>query len=147
MNGAAADLAARCRELDALRELSNGPDLGFRSLPMAEKLNLKTIAGCSHCDLIAVGSRPAGITTGLYTAREGMDMLIIEHAAVGDQVATTQWLENVPGFVDGITGHAHSDKLRWCEIRQQYCARTGDSISSVTSLFVTRTICRALSRA
>ena len=79
---------------------------------LADKLGLKTTAERSHYDLIIVGGGPAGLTAALYTAREGIDTLIIERAALGGQAATTQWLDNVPGFADGIDGASFSDQLR-----------------------------------
>ncbi|MBN2501661.1 MAG: FAD-dependent oxidoreductase, partial [Anaerolineales bacterium] len=57
---------------------------------LAAKLDLKTIAERSHYDLIVIGGGPAGLTTALYTAREGIDTLVIERAAIGGQAATTQ---------------------------------------------------------
>lgn len=49
---------------------------------LAAKLGLKTTAERHHYDLIIVGAGPAGLTAALYTAREGIDTLIIERAAV-----------------------------------------------------------------
>ncbi len=79
---------------------------------LAAQLGLKMTAERSHYDLIIVGGGPAGLTAGLYTAREGIDTLVIERAALGGQAATTQWLDNVPGFDEGISGAAFSDQLR-----------------------------------
>jgi thioredoxin reductase (NADPH) len=78
---------------------------------LAAKMGLKTVAERSHYDLIIVGGGPAGLTAALYTAREGIDTLLIERAAMGGQAATTQWLDNVPGFADGIEGGAFADQL------------------------------------
>lgn len=79
---------------------------------LAAKLNLKTKAKKSHYHLIIVGGGPAGLTAALYTAREGIDTLIVERAAVGGQSAATQWLDNVPGFPEGIEGGEFADRLR-----------------------------------
>ena len=79
---------------------------------LAAKLGLKTTARRSHYDLIVVGGGPTGLTTGLYTAREGIDTLVIERSALGGQAATTQWLDNVPGFAEGISGADFSGQLR-----------------------------------
>lgn len=79
---------------------------------LAAKLGLKTVAERSHYDLIVVGGGPAGLSAGLYAAREGIDVLVIERAAIGGQAATTQWLDNVPGFADGIDGASYADQLR-----------------------------------
>lgn len=79
---------------------------------LAEKLGLKTSADKSHYDLIIIGGGPAGLTAALYTAREGIDTLVVERAAPGGQAATTQWLDNVPGFSEGISGADFSGQLR-----------------------------------
>jgi thioredoxin reductase (NADPH) len=79
---------------------------------LAQKLNLKTTAERSHYDLIVIGGGPTGLTAALYTSREGIDTLVIERAALGGQAATTQWLDNVPGFSEGISGADFSGQLR-----------------------------------
>lgn len=79
---------------------------------LAAKLGLKTTAERSHYDLIVIGGGPAGLTAALYTAREGIETLVIERAAIGGQAATTQWLDNVPGFSEGISGADFSAQLR-----------------------------------
>lgn len=71
---------------------------------LAAKLGLKTKAQRRHYDLIIIGGGPAGLTAALYTAREGIDTLVIERAAVGGQAAATMHLDNVPGFYEGISG-------------------------------------------
>ncbi len=80
---------------------------------LAQKLDLKTSAERSHYDLIVIGGGPTGLTSALYTAREGIDTLVIERAALGGQAATTQWLDNVPGFGEGISGADFSSQLRF----------------------------------
>jgi thioredoxin reductase (NADPH) len=79
---------------------------------LAAKLGLKTKAQRSHYDLMIVGGGPAGLTAALYAAREGIDTLVIERAAMGGQVATTERLDNVPGFDEGIQGALLGEKLR-----------------------------------
>jgi len=84
---------------------------------LAVKLGLKTTAERHHYDLMIVGGGPAGLTAALYAAREGIDTLLIERAALGGQAAATQWLDNVPGFAEGIEGAAYSDQLRRQAVR------------------------------
>ena len=79
---------------------------------LATKLGLKTSASRSHYDLIIIGGGPAGLTTALYTAREGIDTLVIERAALGGQAAATEKLDNMPGFPESIAGIDFSDRLR-----------------------------------
>jgi thioredoxin reductase (NADPH) len=79
---------------------------------IAARLGLKTMAKRHHYDLIVIGGGPAGLTTALYTAREGLDTLVIERAAPGGQAAITERLENVPGFAEGIEGAVFAAQLR-----------------------------------
>jgi thioredoxin reductase (NADPH) len=93
-------------------EFANGSILVEPSnAELAAKLGLKLTAERSHYDLIIIGGGPAGLTTSLYAAREGIDTLVIERAALGGQAATTQWLDNVPGFAEGVSGSGFSDQL------------------------------------
>jgi thioredoxin reductase (NADPH) len=79
---------------------------------LAAKLGLKMVAERSHYDLIVVGGGPAGLTAALYAAREGIDTLVIERAALGGQAAATERLDNMPGFAMGVEGAHFADQLR-----------------------------------
>jgi thioredoxin reductase (NADPH) len=79
---------------------------------LAAKLGLKTAATRSHYDLIIVGGGPAGLTAALYTAREGIEPLVIERAALGGQAAATERLDNMPGFAEGVEGWEFASQLR-----------------------------------
>ncbi|MEZ4867949.1 MAG: FAD-dependent oxidoreductase [Caldilineaceae bacterium] len=79
---------------------------------LAAKLGLKTTASRNHYPLVIVGGGPAGLTAALYTAREGIDTLVIERAAFGGQAAATEKLDNLPGFPDGVLGSEFAGRLR-----------------------------------
>jgi thioredoxin reductase (NADPH) len=55
-------------------------------------------------ELIIIGGGPAGLTAGMYAARARLNAVLIEKGFSGGQVITTDWIENYPGFPDGISG-------------------------------------------
>ncbi len=55
-------------------------------------------------DILIIGAGPAGLTAGIYAARGGLKTGIIELAMPGGQAASTEKIENYPGFPDGIGG-------------------------------------------
>ena len=65
----------------------------------------------THHKLVILGAGPAGLTAGLYAARARMDHLLIEKGAEGGQVLLTDWIDNYPGFPDGISGFDLAEKM------------------------------------
>jgi thioredoxin reductase (NADPH) len=63
-------------------------------------------------DLIIIGAGPAGLTAGLYAARGRLNALLLERLAPGGQVLTTDWVENYPGFPEGISGFELMEKMK-----------------------------------
>ncbi|MFC1632392.1 NAD(P)/FAD-dependent oxidoreductase [Candidatus Omnitrophota bacterium] len=55
-------------------------------------------------DVIIIGGAPAGLTAAIYTSREQLNTLVLEQAQCGGMPATTDLLENYPGFPEGING-------------------------------------------
>ena len=62
-------------------------------------------------DLIIIGGGPAGLAAGLNAARARLDVVLVEKVSPGGQVLTTDWIENYPGFVEGLSGADLVDKL------------------------------------
>lgn len=53
-------------------------------------------------DVIILGAGPAGLSSAIYTGRAMLDTLILEKGAPGGQILMTDFIENYPGFPDGI---------------------------------------------
>ncbi len=62
-------------------------------------------------DIIIIGGGPAGLTAGLYTTRAKLKSLLLEKGLTGGLVTTTEWVENYPGFEEGILGAELAQKM------------------------------------
>lgn len=55
-------------------------------------------------DVIVVGAGPAALSAAIYTTREDIDTLLFERGVPGGLAAITDWVDNYPGFPEGIAG-------------------------------------------
>ena len=78
---------------------------------LAAKLGLETKAKCEFYDLIIVGGGPTALTTAIYGARDGYDVLVIERSGLGGQAGITERLDNYPGFPEGVTGAEFAERI------------------------------------
>ncbi|MEK4701078.1 thioredoxin-disulfide reductase [Solibacillus sp. FSL R7-0668] len=61
-------------------------------------------------DVVIIGAGPAGMTAAVYTSRANLSTLMIERGIPGGQMASTEAVENYPGF-ETILGPELSTKM------------------------------------
>lgn len=55
-------------------------------------------------DVMIVGGGGAGLTAALYTSRANLSTVLFEKLVPGGQIASTDLVENYPGFTEGVLG-------------------------------------------
>jgi thioredoxin reductase (NADPH) len=65
----------------------------------------------THHQLIILGGGPAGLTAGLYAARDRLQVMLVEKGVEGGQVLVTDWIDNYPGFPEGLSGFDLIEKM------------------------------------
>ena len=86
-----------CRGVVVLRNPTNGQIadcLGFNA----------AIDHTQVRDLVIVGAGPSGLSAAVYSASEGLDVLVLETNAPGGQAGSSSKIENYLGFPTGISG-------------------------------------------
>ncbi|HSW75266.1 MAG TPA: FAD-dependent oxidoreductase [Candidatus Saccharimonadales bacterium] len=71
----------------------------------------ETNANVVH-DVIMIGAGPAALSAAVYTTREDIDTLLFERGAVGGLAAVTDWVDNYPGFPEGLQGLDLAENFR-----------------------------------
>ena len=88
-------------------------------------------------DVIILGAGPAGLSAGLYSARFGLDALLIERGQIGGHLINKESIEDYPGFPEGINGAELGMKM----YEQATQAGLKSSFGEVTALKITGREC------
>lgn len=108
---AAAELIVRYSPLPADWPLVVTPDGTVLRNPSESELAramgmLRTLAKDRIYDVAVVGSGPAGLSTAVYAASEGLGVAVCDSRAFGGQAGASARIENYLGFPTGISGLA-----------------------------------------
>jgi len=68
-------------------------------------------------DVMIVGGGGAGLTAALYTSRANLSTILFEKLVSGGQIASTDMVENYPGFTEGVLGPEISKKMESQAVR------------------------------
>jgi thioredoxin reductase (NADPH) len=58
----------------------------------------------SNYESAIIGAGPAGLTAAVYLGRSKIDTIIFENLVPGGYITSADYIENYPGFPDGISG-------------------------------------------
>lgn len=72
----------------------------------------KQLSGDYLYDVVIIGGGPAGLSAGIYAARARLKTVILEVLMPGGQAAVTDFIENYPGFPEGISGPGLIEKMQ-----------------------------------
>jgi thioredoxin reductase (NADPH) len=85
-------------------------------------------------DIAIVGAGPGGLTAALYAARGRAKTVVFEAGLPGGQVVTTDWVENYPGFPQGVNGAELGELMTKQAEEHGAVIRTFSPVSSISLL-------------
>ena len=65
-----------------------------------------------NCDILIIGSGPAGLTAAIYSAWLGLKTVVLDSGIVGGRAWLAPKIENFPGFEEGIKGSELIEKMQ-----------------------------------
>lgn len=87
-----------------------------------------------HIEIAVIGGGPGGLAAALYAARGRAKTVVFERGIPGGQIMTTDWVENYPGFPDGINGAELGDLMTKQAETHGAVIRTFSPVDSISQL-------------
>lgn len=63
-------------------------------------------------DVVTIGAGPTALAAAIYTTREDLETVLFEKGVIGGLASITDWVDNYPGFPEGISGLDLGENLR-----------------------------------
>jgi thioredoxin reductase (NADPH) len=63
-------------------------------------------------EVVMVGAGPTALAAAIYTTREDIETVLYEKGVIGGLASITDWVDNYPGFAEGISGLELGENLR-----------------------------------
>lgn len=63
-------------------------------------------------DVAMIGAGPTALAAAVYTTREDLSTIAIEKGVIGGLASITDWVDNYPGFPEGVSGLDLGENLR-----------------------------------
>lgn len=63
-------------------------------------------------DVAIVGAGPGGLTAAIYAGRARMSAIVLEKLSVGGLITVSDWVDNFPGFPEGVSGEELGERFR-----------------------------------
>ncbi len=63
-------------------------------------------------DVVIIGAGPGGLAAAVYTGRSRLNTLVLEKGMPGGQILMTDWVENYPGFPEGVVPFELMERFR-----------------------------------
>ena len=81
-------------------------------------------------DVAIVGAGPGGLTAAIYAGRAKLRTIVLEKLSIGGLITVSDWVDNFPGFPEGISGEELGERFK-----KQAERFTGHiSLNAVTSI-------------
>jgi thioredoxin reductase (NADPH) len=77
------------------------------------------VAELGSYEIVVVGAGLAGLTAGLFAARQGRSTLVLEALVPGGHLVSIHQIEDYPGFPEGVAGY------ELCPLVQEQAGRSG----------------------
>lgn len=63
-------------------------------------------------EVVMVGAGPTALSAAIYTTREDIETLLLDKGVIGGLAAITDWVDNYPGFPEGVSGLDLAERLQ-----------------------------------